>query len=429
MSKYLQSSAGGLALVGLLLAGGPAGADSPATAQDLTLQSALTLARQNNPQLEAARLRIEEARGELTSASLLLVDNPELDAEAGPRRLRSGTGGETTEVGVGIEQRFELGGQREHRIDRARAEVEASEATFADAQRVIEFAVARAFHQRLAADLRLQLLEENESLLRGLYEVSDRRLEAGEGTPLELNTARIRLAEARRRKLAARMQSHDAAVRLAEVLGLAPSAEIALEGELSSEEPPPDIDRLLAHATRSRPDLAAVHREIEAAGAAVELADAGAWPDLGVGVGYEREEDDEIFTAGLRIGLPFFSRNQGKRARSRAARDRVVAEKDSLSLAIQSEVLRASFAYEQARSTLQLYDDEVLQAQAESLELLQRALEAGEVGIPDVIIVQREVVEGREGYLDVRLDLALARSALLASVNLPQDGPLQGAAP
>jgi len=145
--------------------------------------------------------------------------------------------------------------------------------------------------------------------------------------------------------------------------------------------------------------------------------------------GYEREEDDEIFTAGLRIGLPFFNRNRGERERSRASRDRIVAEKDSLSLSVESEVLRASLAYGQARSTLQLYDDEVLRAQEESLELLQRALEAGEVGIPDVILVQREVVEGREGYLDVRLDLALARAALLASAHLPQNGPLQGATP
>ncbi len=86
-------------------------------------------------------------------------------------------------------------------------------------------------------------------------------------------------------------------------------------------------------------------------------------------------------------------------------------------------------AYGQARAGLLLYDAEVLRAQEESLQLLQRAFQAGDIGIPNVIVVQREVIESREGYLDVRLELARTRAAVLAAAHLPQTTTSQGKTP
>lgn len=423
----------GLALlVALLLVTTRSWADpppSPPPPVTLTLEGALSTARQNSRLLAAAHLRIGEARGDLTGASILLVNNPEIVAQAGPRLPGAADGDTTLDLSVGVEQFFETGGQRGDRIARAQAEVDASRASAADVQRVIELAVARAFYGARAADLRLQLLEENERLVRELHEVARRRLEAGEATPLELNAARIRLAEAQRRTVVARTARQVAAVRLAELLGLAPSTQLTLQGDLPGDEAAPAADVLVASALRARPDLAAAARGIDASAAAIDLADAEAWPDIGVGVFYSRDEGDDIFTAGLRVPLPLFNRNQGERQRARATRDRLVAERGALVLSVESEVRQALLAYEQARSALQLYDAEVLRAQEESLGLLERAFEAGEVGISDVIVLQRELIEGREGFLDVRLDLALTRAGLLAAASLPQTGPLQGGTP
>ena len=416
-------------LVVLLLASGRSLADPPPPTPALTLEAALSTARQNSRLVAAARLRIGEARGDLTGASILLVDNPEIAAEAGPT-FPGASGGETTAaIGVGVEQRFETGGQRTHRIDQARAEVGAASASADDVQRVVDLAVARTFYGALGSELRLQLLEENERLARELHDVASRRLDAGDGTPLEVNTARIRLAEAQRRTVATRTERQAVGVRLAELLGLAPSTALMLQGDLPGDETAPAADVLAARAVRARPDLAAAARQLDAARSAIDLADAEAWPDIGVGVFYGRDQGDDTVTAGLRVPIPLFNRNQGERERARATRERVSAEQDALRLSVESEVHEALLAYEQARSALHLYNAEVLRAQEESLGLLQRALEAGEVGIPDVIVVQREVIEGREAYLDVRLDLALARAAVLASANLPQTGTPQGVAP
>ena len=84
----------------------------------LDLIGALERARTDNQLLEAARLRVGEARGDLLGACVLLIDNPELVSEAGPRRPSEAGSSRTTDYQVGIEQRFEIAGQRGRRVER-----------------------------------------------------------------------------------------------------------------------------------------------------------------------------------------------------------------------------------------------------------------------------------------------------------------------
>ncbi len=401
----------------------------PSATLPLGLEAAVSMARQNSQLVRAARLRIGEAEGDLTGASILLVNNLDLAVSAGPRTSGLVEDVQTTDFEIGVGQRFEIGGQRAHRIKRARAELEAARAVSADVERVIDLAIARTFYAALADEARLELLNQNEGLAKELYDIARRRLEAGEGTPLELNTARIRLAEAQRRTMAAHTRLQAATVRLAELLGLPPDTRLDPQGDLPRGEETSRVDALVTRALQFRPDLAGATHNVEASAAAIELAEAETWPDPELGVSYSEEEGDRILMVGLRVPLPFFNRNQGERERALATRDRRAAERDALRLSIESELLQALLVYDQARRALRLYDAEVLAAQSESLDLLQRALEAGEVGLADVIVVQREVIEGREGYLDVRLALAQARAAALAAASLPQTATLRGEKP
>ena len=405
--------------------------EAPVFAQGspLTLQAAVESAHQNNQLIEAARLAIAEAQGDLTGASLRLVDNLQVVASAGPR-LPGMAGGDTKlQFEVGVEQVFQTGGERGHRINRAQADIGAATARAEDVQRVVDLAVASTFYETLAAEQRLELLEQNERLARDLHDVAVRRLDAGEGTPLELNTARIRLAEVQRRTMGARGTREAGAVRLAELLGISPATPIRFAGDLPADEESPPAEALVDRAVRSRPDLAAMGQRIESAIASLDLARAVVKPPVAVGVFYKRDDGDNIVVGGVRLPIPFSNKNQGGQERARATRARLVAEQNLLRLSIESEVRQALLAYDQARRAFQLYDSEVLRAQEESADLLQLAFEAGEVGVPDVIVVQRELLDGREGYLETRLDLALTRARVLAGTYQSQTGPLLGGTP
>ena len=246
----------------------------------LTLRSAVESAHQNNQLIQAARLMIAETQGDLTGASLRLVDNLQVVASAGPRFPGMAGGDTKLQLEVGVEQVFQTGGERGHRINQAQADVGAATARAEDVQRVVDLAVASTFYETFAAEQRLELLEQNVRLARDLRDVALRRLDAGEGTPLELNTARIRLAEVQRRTMRARGTREAGAVRLAELLGLSPATPILFAGDLPADEESPAVAALVARAVQSRPDLAAMGQRIESAIAAIDLAQAVVKPPL-----------------------------------------------------------------------------------------------------------------------------------------------------
>ncbi len=407
-----------LAVAGLMLS--RAAAAQEQSPSDIDLDRAIELARSNNSVLLGARHRIAEARGNLAAASVLLATNPEIAAQAGQRGGSSAGRSSNFEFEVELQQTFEIGGQRRQRIGRAKAQVLASEQSTENVFRVVELAVATGFFEGIAAQRRVQIRTESLQLAERLFEVASKRLERGAGVPLDVNTARIRRAEAKRRLLAANSNRQSALLRLKVLLGLPATRNLALKGSLPVAQPKQNGDALVMRALEERPDLRALTRQIEAAKATVQLADAEAWPDVSVGVSYGMEEDASVVMGGIRFTLPVFNRNKGERKRARAALKRVRAASTSRKIDIESELRQALLSYEQARSALELYDDEVLDAQEESLKLLQGAFQAGDIGIPDVIVLQREILESREGYLNVRLALAQAHAAVLAAAALPQ---------
>lgn len=386
----------------------------------IDLRRALDLARSNNPALKVARHRIAEAEGDLLGASLLLANNPEISGVTGPRFGSTAGADLTLDLEIGLEQSFELGGQRGHRVAWAEAQKRVSEVGVEDARRVLDLAVALAFYDLVAAKRRVEIREEGQQLAIRLFEVATRRLKRGAGTPLELNTARIRRAEAQRRLVAAQATKRSSQLLLRGLLALPANHPLSVQGDLPDAQLAEREDGLVAEAVMQRPDLRATAHRVEAALADVELADAEVFPKMAIGVSYGREEDNNIVLGGVRFSIPIFNRNQGPRHRARATLGRLRAEQSARRLAVESEVRRAYTDYMQASSALRLYDAEVLRAQEEILSLLQRAFEAGEVGYSDLIVVQREALEGREGLLDVRLKLARARAALLAAAGFAQ---------
>jgi cobalt-zinc-cadmium efflux system outer membrane protein len=390
--------------------------------KSLDLSTALFYAEQNNRLLDAARARVLEAEASLVTASILLVNNPDLTFAVGPRIPAETLLPRTTDLGIGIAQRIPVTGQRGHRVGQAGALVEASKAGLGNAERLIGFAVASAFYATLASQARLAIRQQAESLSQDLENVAVRRLEQGEGSVLEQNTARIRLAEARRATLVARAEHRASASILAELLGIGDESGLALVGELPAARTPPSEETLVARALASRPDLVARRREVEAAAKGVELQKALSRPALSLGFQYEREEGSDIYKGQLTVPLPSFNRNQGEIASARAAMARFQAETYALALAVEAETRRAFVTYEHARQAVGLYTTELLAVQEETVRLLVLSYEAGEASAADVLLVQRELVDGRGGHLEARLDLARAQARLLAALNLPQTG-------
>jgi len=121
---------------------------------------------------------------------------------------------------------------------------------------------------------------------------------------------------------------------------------------------------------------------------------------------------------GVTIPIPVFNRNQGERVRAKAAARRTAAVARSLQLEIESEIRRSYANYEAATRSLAAFDADVLRSQDENLELIEAMFQAGKIRYVDVILLQREVIEGRLGYLNARLELARAEVATRSAAGI-----------
>ncbi len=382
----------------------------------LDLRSALALARAQNPALNASRASVAEARGELTGASVLLRENPEVELGAGPRWLDAPGSNRQVGLEASVSQRLEIAGQRGRRVDRASAEVAAAEADADAAGRTVDLAVATAFYRALGAEERVRIAGEHERLARELLEIARARDEKGAASPVEINAARVRAAEASRLLLRARADEEGSRARLAPLLGLDAAAPLALQGGLPE---PRDLPPATGAAVDRLPAVAAAARRLEAASAAAGLASAAAWPDLRLGARYTTEEASRTLLGTLSVPIPVFQRNQGERERARAAVTRSVAEEKGVRAQATAEIREAEIERDRALQAARLYDRDVLKALDENLALLRRMLAAGKVSAADAIVLQREALEGHLGFIDARIDLAVADARARTAAGLP----------
>ena len=381
----------------------------------LSLDDVLARARERAPVILAARRQIDEARGRLVGASVLLRDNPVVQGAAGPRRREHGT---STDLDVGISQTFELGGRRAARIDGATAGVDVQAARGDDAARRLLRDVSAAFFRAVAADERVRLARTAEGFLGDLQLVAARRYRSGDIPVLDLNLALTAMARARSDRRAAEADVVATRGALQVLLGGEVDEPLRLRGALHGRRRY-DLDALLARAPE-RADLRELAAEVGEAEAEVRLGTGAAWPDLGVGVRYGREEGADIALGALSVTLPLFAHGQEQRATGAARASRLRFELDAQRRVVRAQVRTAFDIYQHQVAAAEELEREVLPRLDENEALSRRSYEAGQLGLPELLIIRRETLDTRRVHQDRLLDAVLAGVELEAAAGVLQ---------
>ncbi|MFP2923777.1 TolC family protein [Pyxidicoccus sp. 3LG] len=383
-------------------------------ARPLTLEQSLTLALERSPRLLSAQAEAAVAQARLTGASLLVQDNPELEAAVGPRRRESGN---TVDVSVGVSQRLEIFGQRGARRDAAEATLSASESRLQAVRVDLAAEVRQAFARSLAAEQELRLAEDGLTLAARALQAAEQRLQAGDASRIEVNTARVELGQASRARVRAVQRRVQALGELRLLLGMEPGDEVVPEGNLRVEAAPvPALSVLLEQAAAQRADLKAARAEVEAAQAEARLASRDALPRPRLGASYSREEDAHIIQGTLGIDLPLFNRNQAARGVSTARAlqaERALAATERF---VRSEVGLALERYRTALAAADVYGDDVLAAVQENLKLVNEAYLAGKVDFLELLVIRREALDASRGYIEALEEFNAAAAQLKKSV-------------
>lgn len=377
----------------------------PGAAQgnELTLDQALALARSRAPAVLAARARIDEARGRLRSASVLLRENPAIEAASGSR---SSDRGDFSERELEIRQAFEPGGRRRARIESAQAGVDREIAASEDVTRLLLRDVAGAFVGALAAEERVRLATSAHEVARDIQQATERRYEAGDVPRLDVNLARAASSRARSEILAAQAGLSASLGELRNLLGMGAGEPLEVRGDLRDRRHY-ELDELLSRG-RERPDLRMLAAEAREAEADLRLGRGMAWPDLGFRVAREREEDADVLLGGVTFTLPIFERGQGVRAAAAARAFRARLELDASRRAVDAGVRTAWEIHRRKVEAAEELETNALPGLEDNESLSRLGYEAGEISVAELLLIRRETLDTRLAYLDRLLEAALA---------------------
>ncbi len=384
-----------LALAGVVLLCPAAGAQTV-----LTLADVLTRARERAPQIVSGRLGLAEARGRVVGASVRLT-NPEIAAAGGDRR----NGSRSTDLELGLSQRFEPPGVRSARIAGANARLAEAAASADETTRGVLRDAARTFYQAVFAAERIRLFMTAETLASAVFDAADRRYRAGDIPALDVNLARASRARARAERRTGEAEQAAALGALRTLLQL--PGPIAVQGSLAPGQPPDAIE--LTRLAADCPELRTLDAAVRDAESDVAMARSLSRPEYGVGVRFAREEGSRIILGAVTITVPVFSKGQELLAVGTARASRLRMELEAARSRIRTELDTALEVYEKRVTAARTLEADALPSLDENDALTARSFEVGQIGLPDLLLIRRELLETRAQYLHTLLEAALAR--------------------
>jgi cobalt-zinc-cadmium efflux system outer membrane protein len=378
-----------------------------APSREITLAELEAFARGHSPRLRVARSRERLGVGARAAASALFSNNPELELAVGPRWI-GGADRVSYDFSAGLSQPVDLAGGRGARQRAAQRFDErlGAETELTDFELRIE--LASAYRSAQLARAQRESAQKSLEFVSEALRIVERRLTAGDSTLIERRVAEGDLARTRRDLSLAEQALREASLRLCELSGWPSSAPPLVAAALPELRHVPPIEALLETAARRHPELRVRNAVLAQARAEVDLAERGGWPAPAFGAQLSREggregESDWIVLGTLRVSLPLWQRNRAEREQSAAERAIAQAELNATAESLVVRIRRAAGELAAAAERLQLMAASS-EAFADSLGLLRRGLEAGELALLDVSVARERFLAAEVAALSARAD-------------------------
>ncbi len=388
--------------------------------QSLTPSAAVNIALSDNPELAAARMRIEEMNARLLQAGML--PNPELELE-GKFDFDFNNEKKNT-FSIGIVQAFSISGRIVAQKDVARVEIERAVVEIADLERRLVRDVRRTFIELLAIveHIKIQgtLVGLNEELLR----VLKASLTRGLVSEKDVNAAQIALQQAEQRQKTFESQHRSRQIEMNRLMGRPAEQEFLPKG-LLEPQPLKDLsDFILEKALERRPDYIAAQIDIALARSEQRLIKAEQFDSWRIGLGYEREQGADNGSAEHFIGfkltvpLPLFDKKQGLILETSAKEKRAQKTAAALRLQISYELAEILNRAKTLASLIESYSPDILKRAESNVSLAENGYRRGLIGITEVIQSGQQLAEFKSSYMEMLKEyhMALADIEIAAGI-------------
>lgn len=362
------------------------------TAGPLALQAALGLALRANPELRAA----EHALLAVEAATMQARARPNPTLEIGVEDTRRAT----RETTVQLSQPLELGGRRARRVTAAERARDAARADLRLRRAAVQAGVTTAFMDTVAAQERLRLAQESQSVADSVTGTVSRRVQAGKASPVEETRARVAQSYVRLEVSKAQSELSHARLALASTWGnVSPRFDHAL-GTLSALPALPAWDALAAQLT-SLPGVVRARVEVARREALVAVEQGRRAPELAITAGVKRSAElgrhQAVF--GLSVPLPLFDRNRGNVLEALRRTDVAKDEVDAAETRIYTELAQGYERLRVARHEAQVLASDILPGAQSAYDAAVKGFEFGKFAYVDVLDAQRTLIQSKADYL------------------------------
>jgi outer membrane protein TolC len=376
----------------------------------LTLEKAVEIALDRNPEVLVARTRVEAARGR----TLQLRSRPE------PQVLASVEGmplpglkkeGDQVEIHLGVEQAFEYPGKRALRADLGRQGEDIAAAELDRVRLLLAAKVKRTYWTAAFADAAVVALERTSSRLDALLEDLQAKYRTGAASYADVLRARADKARLRNQILDQAKEKRTAELELGELLGRPPDEPVALLTALPFVPLAVDAAALVERARATLPSFRLSALRIAGAESALKLAGLSRYPDFLAGFLLPSVRPNGW---GVSFGLtmPFLrpgrAKGQAQEASAEAEASRLASE--ALDRRVRTAVESAYVAAKAAEEQVLVYEKSLLQELEDELGIQLDYFRYGKAEAFSLLDLHRTYVLAQVEHLRALLlyNLALA---------------------
>jgi cobalt-zinc-cadmium efflux system outer membrane protein len=372
----------------------------------VTLDSIGGRIRSQNPDLAAARFRIQEALGRMNQSGRL--SNPQLETSLEHNsRFREG------KLEIGFSQRFPVTGRLQLEKDVSLTELKASEAEVREVERQLIAKAREALVKVLATRQRRELLREQVGISKEFADFLSGVVAKGEGSALDAGQAKLEATS-----LSTEIRQLDASEtalvgELKPLLGMRPGESLSVSGSL----PSPSLPSVAVDPAK-RPDFQAAKLNAQAAAQGVTLEQARRYDDVegGLFAAAERTEDapngyenEAIIGLRFKVALPFWNKNQGAIQEAEAKKQRTEKEAIALGRGIRLEADAARAEMAEWTRLIGEIDSTLLPLADEQSQLAEDAYRNGQGEIQSVLRSREKRLQLSAAKLDALREFHLAR--------------------
>jgi outer membrane protein TolC len=401
---------------------------TPTVAVESQSQRALTLSElvaeslDNNPEIQAAKRKVESARAKAGHATYL--EDPELNFEAWGVPLNQPVNyRKANPLVFGVRQKLPFFGKLGLKGEMAGQEVKMVEEELRAKEQEVIAKVKSSYADYFMASKNVEIYKELLELVRYTSTTAEGLYQVGRAPQQDVIKALLERTELLNKLTWAEKELTTSQAKLNTLLSRPPSSPLGQPAEPALAPVDLQFSKLEKLAIEQRPELRALESSINKSERAVELAERNRkYPDFMVGLQYwySDQSPKHMYTPMVSLSIPFSPWTKAKHeheieealAERQAARANLAAMKNMTLF----EVKEMSARVEAAMKSITIYRDGLLPQAEQSFQAAVAAYQVGGVNFMTLLDAQRTIRDVRMGYYKVLVDYEQSRADLERAV-------------